>query len=310
MPRSSQIHQNRPLENVSIAFQPEGFIGDQLSPMVLVKHDSDTYYVYDKDTMSLPETLRANGAESNKATFNLSTASYLLEKHSLHDDVTDDDRKNSDKAIRLDIDVTEDLTRKIRLRREVDLAALAQTAANFANTTSLTSTFAWSSNSAGSNPITFVDTASSTILLNSGLEPNVVVMNDQTFRAAKEHVSITDRVKYTSADSVTEGMLAKLFNVDTVLVPRVTYNTADEGLTPSLSRVWNDTVIVAYVERSPGLKRPSAFYTYWQANTGNPFTVKKWRKEELEADRIEVTAKFDNLAPASDCAYLIVDTIQ
>ncbi len=78
-----------------------------------------------------------------------------------------------------------------------------------------------------------------------------------------------------------------------------------------MSRVWTDTAVLAYVERSPGLKRPSGFYTYWQQNNiGNPFTVKKFRDEKIDADRIEVRSIFDNLVPASDCVYLFINTMQ
>jgi hypothetical protein len=310
MPRSSQIHQNKPLENISVKFQSTEFIGDKLSPMVSVKHESDTYYVYEKDTLGLPETLRADGSESNKATFNLSTASYRLQEHALHDDVTDRQRSNADKAIQLDIDVTEDLTAKILRRREIDLATLAQTPANFANTTSLAAANAWSNNTIASNPIVYVQSATSAIMLNSAKAANIVVMNEQTFNACRNHISILDRIKYTSADSVAEGMLAKLFDIESVVVGKSVYNSAGEGVTPSMSRVWNDNVVVAYVEKAPGLRRVSGFYTLWQTEGGNPYTVKKWREEKLSADRIEVSSKFDNICPASDCVYLIVDTVQ
>src|SRR5205823_2406768 len=96
--------------------------------------------------------------------------------------------------------------------------SLVQTKANWANQTSLTSTLAWSANTTTSNPITQVDSASTVILVNSGRKPNVMAMNDQTFNAAKEHVSIVDRVKYTSQTSVTRQILANLFNVGEVLV--------------------------------------------------------------------------------------------
>jgi len=63
MPLTNQIHQDKALENISIAYKPGEFIADMLVPTVAVKHESDKYYVYDNDIMSLPATLRANGSE-------------------------------------------------------------------------------------------------------------------------------------------------------------------------------------------------------------------------------------------------------
>lgn len=310
MPLSSQIHRDKPLENISVAYKNSELIADRLSPRVNVKHETDLYYVYDRNSLTLPETLRANGAPAKEATWDVSTGSYALTKHALKHLVTDDDRKNSDNAIKLDVDATEFLTEKILMRKEVDLATLITTPANWANTTSLTSTFAWSANTTLSNPITFVDSACSVIGLNSGKTPNVVAINLPTFNAAKEHTSIVDRLKYTSADSVSESLLARLFNVNEVLVGRGIRNTAEEGLADSLSWIWTDVAFVAYVERNPGLKKVSALYTISQAESGNPYYVKRWREEELEGDYIEVDTKYQHKVISSACAYLIVNTVQ
>lgn len=310
MPLSSQLHRNRPLENLSISFRPTGFIADELSPKFMVEKESDQYYVYSKDNFRIPDTLRADGAESNKDSFTLSIGSYVLAEHTLHDDITDRQRRNADKAIRLDVDVTENLTTKIMLRREKDLADIYQASGAFSTSLSLTSTLAWSANTTLSNPITQIDSIASAILTNSGKLPNVVAIDDPSFRAAKEHVSIVDRIKYTSSDSVSEKLLAKLWNVEKVLVGRATYNTAEEGLTDSLSFVWTDTAIIAFVEKNPGLKKPSTGYTFWQNQTGVPFKVKKWREDKIEADRVEVQSLFDNKIVASDCAGTIVNCVQ
>lgn len=310
MPLSSQLHRNRPLENLSVAFSPTGFIGDQLSPKFMVEKESDDYYVYSKDTMQLPETIRADTAESNRANWDLSTASYRMNEHSIHDLISDRQRRNADGAIRLDADTTEFLTQIIVTRREFDLQQIVQFSGTWANVTSLTSTLAWSANTTTSNPIVLVDSVSAAILGNCGRKPNTMAMNDQTFNAAKEHISIVDRIKYTSADSVGPDMLARLFRIDKLLVAEATYNNSDQGLAETLTRIWNDNVFVGYVEQSPGLKRISALYTFWQNQTGVPYMVKKWREEKKSSDEIEVGAMFQNKTIATDCGYLILDTVQ
>lgn len=310
MPQSNQIHRSRPLENISVAYKNTRLIADMLAPKVEVVHEKDDYYVYSKDTLSLPNTLRANGAPANEADWNVSTASYSLAEHALKHLVTDRDRGNADPAIKVDIDATEMLTEKILLRKEVDVATIVTTPSNWANITSLTSTLAWSANTTLSNPITFIDTAASVIAMNAGKVPNTVVLNDPTFRAAKEHVSILERIKYTSPDSITEGMLAKLWNVNRVLVAGGIINNGQEGLADSMGWIWTDMAFVAYVEPSPGLKKPSALYQFTKGEFGNPWKVKKWREEERSGDFVEVGTMFQNKVVASDCAYLINNTVQ
>lgn len=311
MPLSGKIHQSRDLENISVAYRNDGLIADQLSPGVPVKHETDVFYVYSKDNFRLNETLRANGAVANEMDWDVSTASYRLDEHAMRHLVTDRDRSNSDKAIRLDIDATETLTDQILLRREIDMATQAFTAANWANTTSLTSTFAWSANTTLSNPITFVDSAATSVIQRSGKKPNTAVVDFRTFQACKEHISVVDRVKYTSSDSVTPNMLAKLFNIQKLLVASGIRNTGEEGLTDSMGYIWTDACFVGYVEPSPGLKKPSTFYTFFSKNGfGNPFTVGRYRDDERDGDWVQVKSLFDINTVATDTAYLIVNTIQ
>lgn len=310
MPLSAQVHVNRPLSNISIAYQVQGLIADQVAKAVPVKHESDSYFVYTKDNFRLDETRRANGAESNKALWNLSTATYSLQFHALHDVISDRDRDNADEALRLDVDAVEMLTGKILLRKEQVFSDLIGTAANWGSRSSMTSTFAWNVQTTLSNPIPFMDSAASAILYASGQRANVGVLDDRTFKAAKEHGSIVDRVKYTSPDSVTKELLARLFNLDNLYVSSAVRNTADEGQADSMSLLLTDCAWVGYVEMNPGLKKASALYQFVKSSEGLTARVKKWRKEELESDVVEVQTNFDIKAVASDCAFHINDTVQ
>lgn len=307
---SSQLHRNAPLENVSVAYKPVGYIADDLSPKFMVEKESNSYYVYSKDTMQLPETIRADKAEANMANFNISTATYTLDEHAIKEIVTDRQRENADKAIRPDIDVTEFLTGIIQRRRELDLANIVMFTGTWANITSLTSTLAWSANTTTSNPITQVDSAATVVLVNSAKNPNTIAINDQSFKAAKEHTSILDRIKYTSAESVTPQLLARLFNVDRVLVASAMFNNADEGLADSMVRIWTDSCWIGFVDSLPGLMKVTALQTFWKSNSGMPNIVRKWREEKLRGDMIEASAMFQNRVVSSDCGYLIVNTNQ
>lgn len=312
MPSANEVHRNRPLENVSVAYRPEGMIASMLSPTVPVKRESDTYYVYQKDNFRIEGLERADGAPAVEVSFGVTTATYNLTEYAAKDLVTERARNNADPAIRLDIDTAENLTDKILLRKEQLLATQVGTAANWGNTTSLTSTFAWSANTTLSNPISFIDSATTVIARQSGKKANTVALDEASFKAAKEHVSVVDRVKYTSADSVTESVLGNLFGVGPVLRASVSYANSQEGVftETSMTFLWTDAAFVAYIERSPGLKKPSALYTFMQDGSTAPFKVRKWFDDERKGDQIEVSAMFQHRPVASDCAYLIVNTVQ
>lgn len=310
MPLPNQLHVDKALENVSIAYKAGDFIASRLVPTVPVKHETDKYYVYSNDIMSLPQTIRANGAEAKRASFNISTSSYVCAEHALVDYVTARDRNNADNALSPEIDVTESLTRKILIRKEYDCSQMIQTKANWSQNSSLTSTYAWTANTTLSNPITQIDSATSKIMQMSGYRPNKLVIDYATFVGAKEHTSIVERVKYTSADSVTEPMLAKLFNCGEVLVASAVYEAADEGLSSDMQFIWTNCAFLAYMETAPGLRKASAAYNFEVTTGGSPYKVVKW-DEPSRGDgtvAIEVSTMYAYNPVATMCGYLIIDT--
>lgn len=306
----NQVHRDRALENVSIAYKSKGFIAEMVFPKLSVKRESDIYYVYSRDINSIPETIRASRGESNEVSWNVSTSSYVLEEHALHDYIPDRERDNADKPIDPDIDTTEMLTHKLLLRREKDLAALLQDTTQWGQVTSMSASMQWSSNTTTSNPITQLDALGTLIVQNAGIDPNKLVVNDAQFKALKEHTSIVDRVKYTSDNSVTAPMLAKLFNLEEVLVGKAIEQTAKEGLDTNTSAfIWTDCAALIYVSPAPKLKDVSAGYTFWKEASTAPWKVEKWREGKRTADAIQVSGMWQAKAVATSCAYLIKDAV-
>lgn len=308
MPRPSQVHVSKALENISVAYMPQGLVAQDVSKVVPVMHESDTYFVYSKDNLRVLSTVWADGDVANRSVWNLSTSTYTLTRNALRDLVTDRTKDNADIAVKPEVDVTEALTGQIKLKMEIDLFSLINSLTSWAARTSLSSTQRWSANTTISNPITFVDSATTSVRRRSGMKANTIVLSDGTFKAAKEHTSIVDRIKYTSQQSVTPDLLATLFNVDRVLVSGAVQNTADEGIADSLTDVATDTAFVGYVEPNPGLRKPSTFYTFQKEGATRPFRVRKYRDDEREGDWVEVSSFYQIRVVSSDCGYIINDT--
>lgn len=309
MPVQGPIHIDRPLTNISIAYKSEGLISDLLFPVVPVKNESDTYFVFDKaHALRNPQTLRANGAEANEDQMVLSTATYRLEEHALKEIITNRDRDNQDPGVNLEVSTVEDLTDKVLRQKEVDAATNLFVAADWANVSSLAATAAWNANTTATNPILIADSAATAVLTNAGRKANTGVLDFRTYQAVKEHVSVVDRVKYTSADSVTPKLLQSLLGVDTLLIAEGANNTANEGLAATMALIWTDAAWFGYVERSPGLRKPSALYCMKKSAGG--VMTKRWRDEPRNGEWFEVTHMYDQLRPATDAGYLVVNTVQ
>jgi len=301
MPLANQIHVDQLLSNVSLRYKQNDLIAMQVFPEVPVKKTSDLYRVYDQN-FRIPETKRANRAEARQHQWQVSTASYALEKHALKDFVTDDDADNYDLAD-LRADTTEELTDVILRRMEKSVADLF-TSSNWSLNASLASGGRFSDNTTTSNPIPVFDTAQSVVLANSGQMPNFGIMTRASFVAAKNHVSVVDRIKYTSRE-MTPAMLAGLFNLPELLIANAQYDSSDEGRTTTMANFWGNVNFVGYKPQRPGPKVVSSGYIFRK----NTPMVRRWRVEEREAECIEVQMQYQAKVVASLSGYLITSVI-
>ena len=214
MPNKSTQHVDQLLSNVSVKYKPTGLIASSVFPEVQVKKDSDLFRQYTRN-FRIPDTRRANKGVAHEHQFAVANGSYVLETHALKDYVSDDDEDNYD-INSLKADTVEELTDKIMLRMEKSVADLFTTT-NWSQNVSLAAGSDFASNTTTSNPIPVFDTASTTIINNGGVTPNFGVIPRAAFTAIKNHVSILDRVKYTSQEMTVE-MLAGLFDLEQILV--------------------------------------------------------------------------------------------
>lgn len=148
---------------------------------------------------------------------------------------------------------------------EIDQAALATNPANYdaSHTVVLAGATKWSA--ATGTPSVDIDNAREAIRASVGVYPNVVLLSAKAFAAARNNPNVTARFQYTTADSITEAMLANLWNVDQVVVGKALTMT-DAGVA---SDIWGNNVILASTNLGSGnAEEPSYGYTYTM--DGNP----------------------------------------
>lgn len=301
MPLKSQLHVNQLLSNVSVQYKNAEYIWDKIFPQVPVMKDTDLYRVYDRN-FKIPESRRAPKGVANEFGFQFSTSSYALEQHALKDYVGVDEEENNDIGS-LQVDTVESLTDAIYRRIELSVANL-MTSTNWSLNVSLSTAQQFSLNSVTSDPVATFDTATSVILANSGRKANFAVLPRDGFIAVKNHVSVLDRVKYTSAE-VSQSMIQALIGVDELLVPTAIRDTAAEGLAASMSAFFSDNAFVGWKPASAGMKTPSCGYMFMRSAP----RVRSWFDDERNATAIEVEVKFQPKIVASLTGYLIKDTM-
>lgn len=289
------------LSNVSIKYANDTFIADQIFPIVKVAKQTGKFYVYDKANLRINKTTRAAGSGANEIDFGLSTAVFSCDDHALKEFVADEIQDQAEAALNPLVDATETATEQLLLDRENNLSVLLSNTANVTQNVTLSGTSQWSDYT-NSDPIADVRTARTTIHQNTFNKPNTMVLGKQTFDILIEHPKIIERIKYSQLGVVTKELLARVFQVENILVGEAGSNTAAEGQTDAMSYVWGKHAWLMYITPSIGLKRLTLGYTF----TYSTRIVKRWRDEDREGTYVRIgNDNYVQKIVAATAGYLI-----
>lgn len=284
-PTVTDVHVASALTMIATAYLQDenAYVADKIFPVVPVQHQTDKYFRWSKADFFRDEAQqRADATESAGTGVNLDTASYTALVWALHQDLGTQIRANADPSVDIDVASTRQLMQKMLIRRDrifmstymvtgvwgTTATAITAAAGGIPGTTSPVQ---WDDD-ANSDPFTDVAYAQTTILQNTGMMPNTLLLAWPVFQALRKHPLVIDRIKYTTpafAGTITEALLAQAFGIDRVVVSKAVYNSAAENLAASMAFVASKSALLCYSAPAPGLMVPSAGYTFsWSGFTG------------------------------------------
>lgn len=332
-PSRGDVHVNRPLTNISLAFlqNADAFVADRVFPNIPVEKQSDSYFTYDRGEFNRDEMKdRAPGAESSGGNYQVSTDTYNAVVRAFHKNVPDQVRANADNPINLDREATEYVTHKALIKREttwvtnyftqgapgdtwtfdVDGVASGATAAASFDPTNASNNDKLQWNDAASTPIEDVRQGKRFVGESTGFRPNVLVLGRSVFDTLLDHPDIVgrlDRGQTQGPAMANREALAALFEVDEVLVMDAIQNTATEGQTASHSYIGGKHALLCYRAPNPGILTPSAGYTFsWTGFLGATAAgtrIKRFRMEPNASDRIEIEMAYAQKRVSEDLGY-------
>ena len=309
-PTRSDVHIDVALTNISIAFIQDAthFVAGRVFPGIPVQKQSDKYFTYEKRDWRRDEAKpRAPGTESSGGGYDISNDNYSAEVYAHHKDVPDQIRDNADAAINSDEDATRYVMQILMLQKEVNFASTYFTTSVWGTDAVAGTDFtAW--DDASSDPEKDIDDAKAAVLLATGFEPNTLTVGYKVHLALKRHPLVLDKFKYTSSESITEAMLARVFEVDNYVVAKASYDTsAEDAASASNSYVLGNHALLTYTPPSPGLLTPAAGYTFtWTGLTGinnAGVAVSSFRMQHLKSDRVEGELAYDHKVVSSELGY-------
>jgi len=315
-PGVGDVHIDGLMTQISIAFTNEEYIAEQVFPIVMVDKQSDIIPQYPKaeflrDVMQ-PWVPGTPGARSG---YSVDTSlKYFCNGWKLGKLLPDDIVKNADLPFNMFKDAARWLEEQALLRWELEFASnfLGATGPGAAWTQKAAGTdfTAWD-NYGGSDPINDLRVFADTSRTLTGKISNKAVMGKLTWDKLVDHPLIVDRLKYTSKESITKEMLAKLVGLETILIGSAINITSIEGETPDVvAEVFPKNVLLAAVPSSPGLLTPAAGYTFvWKPITGTPRFNRRLELPEIESTVLEVKSYFEIKQIDGDFGTLLTGVI-
>lgn len=334
-PTPGDVHVNRPLTNVSVAFMQDaaGFVADRLFPNIPSKNQGNVYYKYDRSDQWRDQfRKRAAGTPSDGGGWKLTTDSFFCEKWSLHKLITEEDIANADEPLNLDNDAAAWLGEQGMISREVQFAAnflatgawtgINHSVGDVQGTTSSPNgneVIQW--DQATSTPIEDVKAQADNIWLLTGKRPNKMAMGRQVWTKLSDHPDLVDRIKYSSGNStpaiVARQAAAALFELDEIMVMDGIQVTSDENpdfeTSMTTASIAGKKALLCYASPRATTKEVSAGYTFsWTGLLGasaQGMRVKRWWDDDTSSWKIEGDMAYTQKRVCPDCAVLFFELV-
>ena len=300
-PRYQDYHTDVPLTNLSIAFNPAGYIAAGVFPRISVQRITDKFFIYSKgDWLRREAKPRAPGTRSVRGGYGLSTSQYTAIEYAFATPVTDEQVRNSDNPLRPLEDGTKFVTRQLLAEQESQVAAIALGTSIW--TGSATPAVTW--NNPTSTPLEDVQTGFESVVSTIGQMPNLAVLGYNVWSDLKDHPDIVSRISGAAGPEspaiVSQKAVAGLFGVDKLLIGVQIENTGLEGGTDTMAFIWGKHLLLAYVTSSPALMEPTAGYIF----TYQDRKILRFREEQEGQDVIDGRWSFDVQQTAPDAGYV------
>jgi hypothetical protein len=315
-PTVNQVHVDRALTNLSIAYMQERPpFSDLIFPRVPVDFQSDVYFKWAKaDLWRDDARLRAPGADFAQTKLGLTTDSYRADQYALEYPIPDEIVKNADAAVRLEEVGTRTLQGRLSLRKDRAFAAdFVKTGVWATDKVGTTDFVKW--NDATSDPAGDIQAAMETILNATGDVDGMqfkLLIGSLVRSRLVNHPDAIDRIKYTEKANVAavDAMMAGWLGVDELVVARRRYTTSAEGDSATYAAIVSDSALLVAVPTGPGLETPSAGYTFeWNEDGKGPMYIERYRYDPKKSEILRGITYFDQKAVATDLGYFFSDCV-
>ncbi len=322
LPTPSDVHINSALTQIAIAFRQDftEFVGFRVFPMVGVSKQSDAYYVWDRADFHRDEAKQVGpGAAAPVGGLRLSNDSYNCRVNKFAHLITEEEEANADQGVNPREEKTEDVVRKLMIRKEKDWAEKYFTTGVWTGSTSGadlvggTDFTAWSTY-ASSEPIQNIR-AQVTHMKKLGIKARDITFTcgQEVLSVLVDHPKFLERYEQVQPGILNEDLIAAVLGVGRVVVPGSVINTGVEGGTAAYSFIHGKSALLTYAPAVPSRGKPSAGYSFvWTGLVGGQnegLRIKTFMRPELSSEQVQGESAWDHKVVSSACGVFFSNCV-
>jgi hypothetical protein len=302
------IHIDKLLTNFATRYRVNDDVADFVAPPFKVKHNSDKYTEYGKESLRLYDNKLSGRQEAREIDVDISTSTYATEEYSLAKFVSARKRSNTDRPINMDQDAVRKLKDAQMIAREKRVADIAGD--NTIITQTADAAGDWDTITSGT-PIADIRTGMKTIwtaqagsvkanAITIPVDVAILMIGTDEYRdyfkysglASNEQFNIVSGLRHLGLQPMMAGVHGG--------------NTNEGGASdPGAEAIWDDSVVIFHRQPSPTLETRTFMYSPYVKKD----VIRRIEEKKQRGTTFDIYEDIDELLVDASAAYLITNTL-
>lgn len=315
MPSIANVTFRPVLTNLSLGYQTQEFITDQIFPVVPRDSRTGQFYGSGKEMFTRENDIRGLKDRANAVEHDYQTFTYAATERSLLEEIPtkvlwEAQTSGTAGVLNIEADAAKIVSQKLALGRELDFATQLRDTTKYATGNSVTLSGGGQWSDPTSDPVNAVTGYMDVVRSKIGMIPNLMVIPRAVWLKLQYHPKIIDKMAVTGVRRLTTDLFAELVGIDRILTPASMYNTQappDVAETFTSGDIWGKDVQLLRVADSPGLNQLSFGYLFRVRYPNNNMLAefRSWDEEDRRLRVIEGNYMEDRKITVPEAGYLI-----
>jgi hypothetical protein len=302
-------------EDFDLAMDRLGFVGYRVLPVVDVARSSGTFgRIPLAQLLKNADVTRTSRAGYPRGDWDFQEETFATKEYGFEEPVD-----NRDSALYADFfdaelasaEMARDTVLRAAEKRIADAIFNTSTWTGASLTTAITDEWDDSGNCI---PITDVNNARNKVYDGTGLWPNALIINRKVFHNLRLSLQVIDSIasqgagNAVKASDITTEMLARVFDLQYVLVAGASKNSANEGQAATPTQIWsNEYAMVCRIAETSNVKEPCVGRTFHWSQDGSQIggTMESYDSPELRGTVVRCRHDVHEKVIYAACGHLL-----